>query len=95
MAASSVAIASARLRPRPFEFLKRVIDIVPGFLLLAAVGYSGKLVERAIATYGKVHHLTLPNKNTFCGRSFLDWPYRIFSAWPRCFAPAWQLTNSG
>jgi uncharacterized integral membrane protein (TIGR00698 family) len=59
MAASSIAIASPR--PRPAEFVKRVIDIVPGFLLLAAVGYSGKLIERAIATYGKVHHLTLPN----------------------------------
>ncbi len=59
VAASSVAIASPGLRPRPVEFLKRVVDIVPGFLLLAAVGYSGKLVERAIATYGKAHHLTL------------------------------------
>jgi uncharacterized membrane protein YadS len=59
VAASSVAIASPR--PRPVEFFKRVIDIVPGFLLLAAVGYSGKLVERGIGTYGKVHHVTLPN----------------------------------
>lgn len=61
MAASSIAIDSLRPRPKPLQFLRRVIDIVPGFLLLAAVGYSGKIVEHSIGTYGKVHHVTLPN----------------------------------
>jgi uncharacterized integral membrane protein (TIGR00698 family) len=35
--------------------------VVPGILLLTAVGYGGKLLERGIAVYGKTHHLTLPN----------------------------------
>ena len=35
--------------------------LLPGIALLFAVGYGGKLIERAIATYGKAHHLALPN----------------------------------
>jgi uncharacterized integral membrane protein (TIGR00698 family) len=40
-----------------WQFLR----IVPGILLLTAVGYGGKLLERSINVYGKSHHLTLPN----------------------------------
>ena len=35
--------------------------LLPGIALLAVVGYAGKFVEHAINTYGKVHHLVLPN----------------------------------
>lgn len=35
--------------------------MVPGILLLLAVGYAGKFIEQSIARYGKVHHLVLPN----------------------------------
>ena len=31
------------------------------FLLLAVIGYLGKLTEQAIAAYGKTNHLALPN----------------------------------
>jgi uncharacterized integral membrane protein (TIGR00698 family) len=41
--------------------LKRAFELVPGLLLLAVVGYGGKVLEKAIAAYGKAHHLTLPN----------------------------------
>jgi len=54
---SSVAVA-----PRyPLEFFRRVARLIPGLLLLVAVGYAGKFIERSIALYGKAHHLTLPN----------------------------------
>src|ERR1700727_2207779 len=56
--ASSVAVA------QPVSeggFFRRFIDLVPGVLLLVAVGYAGKIIEKSIATYGKAHHLTLPN----------------------------------
>jgi uncharacterized integral membrane protein (TIGR00698 family) len=43
------------------SFWKRTADLIPGILLLAAVGYAGKFIERFIATYGKTHHLVLPN----------------------------------
>jgi uncharacterized integral membrane protein (TIGR00698 family) len=55
--ASSIALA----QPQPLTLLKRIIGLIPGLLLLAAVGYAGKFIERSIASYGKSHHLTLPN----------------------------------
>src|SRR5580692_2927288 len=39
----------------------RILALVPGVLLLAAVGYAGKFIEQSIARYGKAHHLVLPN----------------------------------
>jgi uncharacterized integral membrane protein (TIGR00698 family) len=41
--------------------LPQWLQIVPGTLLLAIIGLAGKLTEQSIATYGKAHHLTLPN----------------------------------
>jgi len=38
-----------------------VVRLLPGILLLAGIGYAGKLIEKSVNTYGKVHHLTLPN----------------------------------
>src|ERR1700733_14425572 len=42
---------------RPASFL----GLLPGLLLLAAVGYGGKFIEQSIARYGKAHHMVLPN----------------------------------
>lgn len=55
--ASSIALAP----PQPLPLLKRALGLIPGLLLLVAVGYAGKFIERSIALYGKAHHLTLPN----------------------------------
>jgi len=41
--------------------LLRTIQLVPGLLLLAAVGIAGKWIEQSISRYGKAHHLALPN----------------------------------
>src|ERR1700678_4221992 len=38
-----------------------LLGLLPGIALLAVVGYAGKFVEHFINTYGKIHHLTLPN----------------------------------
>jgi uncharacterized integral membrane protein (TIGR00698 family) len=35
--------------------------MLPGILLLALIGYAGKVTEQSIAAYGHAHHLTLPN----------------------------------
>src|SRR5712672_4422490 len=53
------AIALPQTRPaRPaVQFLR----VIPGVLLLAAVGYAGKLLERNVGTYAKAHHWTFPN----------------------------------
>ena len=41
--------------------LARFFGLLPGMLLLLAVGYAGKFIEQFIARYGKAHHLVLPN----------------------------------
>jgi uncharacterized integral membrane protein (TIGR00698 family) len=43
------------------SFLSSFLRLIPGILLLAAVGYAGKFIEQFIARYGKAHHLVLPN----------------------------------
>jgi len=57
--ASSIALESPHSQPLPL--FKRTFALLPGIVLLAAVGYAGKFIERSIAAYGKSHHLTLPN----------------------------------
>ncbi len=53
------SIALPRLQPlRPYHHLLR---LAPGVLLLAAIGYGGKFLERAISHYAKAHHLVIPN----------------------------------
>jgi uncharacterized integral membrane protein (TIGR00698 family) len=37
------------------------LSIVPGVLLLAAIGYAGKFLEHFLNTYAKIHHWTFPN----------------------------------
>ncbi len=41
--------------------LPQWVQIVPGTLLLAVVGFAGKVTEQSITAYGKAHHVTLPN----------------------------------
>src|ERR1700751_3787257 len=48
-------------QPRAISLPNRIIALVPGVLLLAAVGYAGKFREQFIARYGKAHHVVLPN----------------------------------
>ncbi len=55
--ADSVALA----QPQSVSWPGRMLALVPGILLLAAVGYGGKFIEQSIAAYGKAHHLHLPN----------------------------------
>jgi uncharacterized integral membrane protein (TIGR00698 family) len=45
------------MRPAERSFL----HLLPGMGLLALIGYAGKLTEVAISTFGKAHHLALPN----------------------------------
>ncbi len=45
----------------PSSPMARLARTIPGVLLLAVVGYAGKIIEHTIATYGKTHHLVLPN----------------------------------
>src|SRR5690349_24543840 len=42
-------------------YAPRWVRLIPGILLLAAIGYLGKLTEQGIAAYAKVHHAHWPN----------------------------------
>src|SRR5580700_5080930 len=56
--ASTIALPASRFDDSIF---RRVARLLPGLLLLAAVGFAGKVVEQSITRYGKTHHVTLPN----------------------------------
>src|ERR1700719_1779307 len=55
--ASSIAISHVG----PVNPALRFLKLVPGVLLLAAVGYAGKLLEANVGKYAKAHHWTFPN----------------------------------
>src|SRR5246500_334060 len=56
-----MATTIALPQSQPLSIFKRAGQLIPGLLLLVAVGYAGKFIERSIAQYGRAHHLTLPN----------------------------------
>jgi uncharacterized integral membrane protein (TIGR00698 family) len=45
----------------PLGLGRRILALIPGLLLLAAVGYTGKIIEQSTAAYTKAHHITFPN----------------------------------
>ena len=55
--ATSIAVSRVESDQSPLQALQ----IVPGILLLALVGYAGKFLEKFLNTYAKAHHWTFPN----------------------------------
>jgi uncharacterized integral membrane protein (TIGR00698 family) len=47
--------------PRSAGLVGRTVELIPGLLLLAVVGYGGKFIEQSIAAYTKRNHITFPN----------------------------------
>src|SRR4030088_180877 len=45
----------------PVQPALRFLRVIPGVLLLAAVGYAGKLLEQNVGAYANAHHWTFPN----------------------------------
>src|ERR1700751_3673142 len=56
-----MADAIALPQSRPVQPTIQLFRLIPGVLLLAAVGYTGKLLERNVGAYAKSHHWTFPN----------------------------------
>ena len=54
----SIALTADEPRVSPPH---RFVELLPGLVLLFAIGFSGKLIEQTINGYGKAHHLALPN----------------------------------
>ncbi|HTT33203.1 MAG TPA: putative sulfate exporter family transporter [Methylomirabilota bacterium] len=46
---------------QPVQPALRILRLIPGLLLLGAIGYAGKLLEQNAGTYAKAHHLVIPN----------------------------------
>src|SRR5439155_1079492 len=46
---------------QPVQPALRFLRVIPGVLLLAVVGYAGKLLEQNVGAYAKAHHWTFPN----------------------------------
>src|ERR1700720_1884069 len=46
---------------QPVQPALRFLRVIPGVLLLAAVGYAGKLLEQNVGAYAKAHYWTFPN----------------------------------
>jgi uncharacterized integral membrane protein (TIGR00698 family) len=46
---------------QPATTTGRIVALIPGLLLLAAVGYAGKFIEQSITAYSKSHHTPLPD----------------------------------
>src|SRR5499433_789253 len=55
--ADAVVLPQAQPVRPAVQFFK----LVPGVLLLSAVGYAGKLLESNVGKYAKAHHWTFPN----------------------------------
>jgi uncharacterized integral membrane protein (TIGR00698 family) len=55
--ATSIAVPRVQSERAPLNLLR----LIPGILLLAAVGYAGKFLEKFINTCAKTHHWTFPN----------------------------------
>ena len=60
MATSSSAASSHNIE-EAFSPARRMIALIPGLLLLAAIGYAGSSSRQSIAGYTKSHHVTFPN----------------------------------
>lgn len=56
---ASVSVLSPQIESE--NPLLTFLRLVPGILLLAAIGYAGKVIEKFQNTYAKTHHVTFPN----------------------------------
>jgi len=55
--AASTSLSHAEFENR----LPKALNIVPGVLLLAGIGYAAKVLERTVNVYAKAHHWVFPN----------------------------------
>jgi uncharacterized integral membrane protein (TIGR00698 family) len=45
----------------PLSLPNRILELIPGILLLFVIGYAGKLAEQAVREYGRANNITMPN----------------------------------
>ncbi|MBX3086582.1 MAG: putative sulfate exporter family transporter [Anaerolineae bacterium] len=52
---------TALAAPPSKPLINRLLELIPGILLLFVIGFAGKLTEQGIKDFGKAQNLTLPN----------------------------------
>jgi len=62
--ATAIAVSRVESEKTPLN----VLTLIPGILLLAVVGYAGKLLEKFLNTYAKSTIGPFPTLNMSCGR---------------------------
>src|ERR1022692_1577692 len=67
--------------------LVNALRIVPGVLLLAGIGYAGKILERSLNIYAKAHHWTFPNIEYVLWAILIGLVISNILAIPRLFQP--------
>src|SRR6202142_4329938 len=86
MATSSSAVSSHNIEGTSAP-VRRVLALIPGLVLLAAVGYAGKFIEQSINAYTKSHHIAFPDIEFVLWAIVLGLLIANTVGIPRVFAP--------
>jgi uncharacterized integral membrane protein (TIGR00698 family) len=82
---TSVAVANP---PRQSESpVLKIFRLIPGILLLAAIGYAGKTIEKFQNTYFKAHHIPFPNIEYVLWAILIGLAISNFLSVPKFFEP--------
>ena len=87
LAEEAVVLPEFGSQSTPSGTLRRLIELIPGLALLAAVGYAGKWIEHSIAAYGKTHHKVLPNIEYVLWAIVIGFLISNTAGLPRLFRP--------
>ena len=89
--AATIAVPRVEAKSAPSSFLQ----LIPGILLLAAVGYAGKFLEKYLNTTAKAHHWTFPNIEYVLWAIVIGLLISNLITFLRFFCPESPLTSSG
>lgn len=59
--ADVITVPQVQPQVQPMQPVLRYLRLIPGVLMLFAIGYAGKLLEQNVGAYAKAHHWTFPN----------------------------------
>jgi uncharacterized integral membrane protein (TIGR00698 family) len=84
---ASVSATNVESTVNPPNSLMNILGLLPGILLLAAIGFAGKVIEKSVNTYAKVHHLTFPNVEYVLWAILIGLVIANFLTIPKLFLP--------
>lgn len=81
--ATSIAVSPLESKRAAFHTL----ELIPGVLLLAVIGYAGKFLEKFLNTYAKAHHWVFPNVEYVLWAIIIGLAFSNLLNIPRIFQP--------